>query len=368
MIDISCDIPPVTTSYILLAVVQSIQIKGTYKSCGNSNHIKLVVSTISKSNTSLGKLLDGVVLDIHNIHVGSVKLLVVVVLKTRTLDAKVMRHLDRSQEIPLSGVTNAGARLLEPEVVRLLVGFWVEEVVLVQGDPVAEATVGPDLFVEGVSLLGGVVECVLLVPVVVEPGEAGLTELEKLGVPLLLALLLFDGELSSTHGDSQVGSSLEDLDFAGDRTPGLGYLHPRSSGADDGAALVLDVDFIVGPEGRVMNDALELVHTGPVGDIALGGEAGSKDEVLCLCGAAIFGLDAPPTGVCVKLCADDDGVEGAVLLDIEDLVDVIKVCAELIVGGIVARPVPSLPSLWEAELVLWDFRIHTCSGIAVPAP
>jgi hypothetical protein len=66
--------------------------------------------------------------------------------------------------------------------------------------------------------------------------------------------------------------------------------------------------------------------------------------------------------------ANHDRVKGAVLLDANNLVDVVKVLAQVLVGRIVAGPVPRLPNLGPGELILGNLGVDASSGVAVPSP
>jgi hypothetical protein len=246
--------------------------KNTYKAGSNGDHIELVVGSVLEQDASLGELLDGVALDVDEVDVLTVELFVVVVLEARALDSPVVRPLvDKGREqVALLGVADARAHLLGPELVRLLVGLGVEEGVLVAGDPEAEAALGPEPLVRGPALLGSVVKGVLLHPVVREAGEGRLAQLEELRVQLLVVRLVLLGEVLAAHGERKVGGPLEDGDGARLGRPGLDDLDTRGTGADDGAALAGDLDLLVGPEGGVVEDTLELVHALPSGDEPVG--------------------------------------------------------------------------------------------------
>jgi hypothetical protein len=61
-------------------------------------------------------------------------------------------------------------------------------------------------------------------------------------------------------------------------------------------------------------------------------------------------------------------VKGTILLDLYNLVDMIKVVSEILVSRIVARPIPSIVDLRPRELILRNFGVDRCTGVAVPAP
>lgn len=138
----------------------------------------------------------------------------------------------------------------------------------------------------------------------------------------------------------------------------------------------------------MVHDAFELVHTGPRRDITLGGlnassvdvqsttltfgpmtyKSGSEDEELGLGRAIICSLDIPFPLLRIELGFNHDGVESAVLLDTNYLVDVIEVITQVLVVRVVVRPVPRVVYLGPGELVLRDLGIDTGAGIAVPSP
>jgi hypothetical protein len=66
----------------------------------------------------------------------------------------------------------------------------------------------------------------------------------------------------------------------------------------------------------VVHLALERVQALPVGEVALGGETDGVDEVFCVCGATVLGLDVPLVCFEVELSADDSRVESGVFLDL----------------------------------------------------
>lgn len=229
-----------------------------------------MVSSVLEGDPGLGKLLDRVALDVNQVHRFPVELLVIGIFQTRPLGTKVVRHLPRRKQLPQLGVANTITCLFDPEIVRLFVGLGIDQVILVQGDPIAEAAILPDALVEGLAFLRSVVKGVALAPVVHEACKSGLAVPEQLRVVGLDALLLLGGEVALAHRQGEVRSSLEDLEVAGHGAPGLRNLHTRGAGADNGTALVFHVDFFLGPERRVVDDALELVHAGPWGNITLG--------------------------------------------------------------------------------------------------
>lgn len=219
-----------TTSDNILSTLASLlprTLRVTYKTRRNSNDIEFMMRPVLKRNTRLGKLLDRIVLDINNIHILPVELLVVIILQARSLDAKVMRHVfyRRRKKIPLLRVTDPVACLFRPELVRLLIRLGIEQVVLVHSNPVPKTAILPDLLIQSLTVLGRIIKGVLLVPVVVETRKAIFAVAEQLGVELLGLVLLLGGGVLATHGDGEVGGSLEDLEMSSLGTPGLRDLH-----------------------------------------------------------------------------------------------------------------------------------------------
>jgi hypothetical protein len=218
------------------------------EAAGDADDVEGVVRPVRQIDPGLVEADDGVVLDVDHVYVGPVELLEVAVLETGPLDAPVVRHGERRQDVPRLRVTDARSLLLGPEIICLLVGLFVKEVVLIVAQPVAEASILPQLFVERLSFGWGVIERVLLGEGVQKASKAVFAEAEQFGVPLLGRLLLLDGEISLAHGDGQIRSPLEDLEVAGLWAPGLSQLNSRCTGSDDGALLALDRDFLVRPK------------------------------------------------------------------------------------------------------------------------
>jgi hypothetical protein len=90
--------------------------------------------------------------------------------------------------------------------------------------------------------------------------------------------------------------------------------------------------------------------------------------MLALRQTSIFCFDMPLSFGHIKLRANNDRLERAVLLDIQDFVNMIKVSSQLFVIGIIGRPCPVLVDLWPGKLILRHLRINTCSWISVPSP
>lgn len=70
----------------------------------------------------------------------------------------------------------------------------------------------------------------------------------------------------------------------------------------------------------------------------------------------------------VELSIHHDAAESGVLGHVEDLVDMVKVCAQLSEVGVVCRPRPVLVNLGNREFVLGDLGVDACARVAVPSP
>jgi hypothetical protein len=97
-------------------------------------------------------------------------------------------------------------------------------------------------------------------------------------------------------------------------------------------------------------------------------KSSSDDEILCLCNTSVFSLYMPLSFRRFELRTGHDRFERAILLDIENLVDMVKVSSEFLIIRIVGSPCPIFVHLWPRELILRHFRINSGSGIAIPAP
>ena len=124
----------------------------------NADNVEVMVRAILQIDARFIEADDAIVLDVNDIDVGSVELLKVCILQTRSLDAPVVRHCERCKYILLLRVIETRSLLFGPEIVCLLVGLLVKQVVLVVAQPVAEASILPKLFVELLSFFWSVVK------------------------------------------------------------------------------------------------------------------------------------------------------------------------------------------------------------------
>lgn len=97
-------------------------------------------------------------------------------------------------------------------------------------------------------------------------------------------------------------------------------------------------------------------------------KSGAQDKVFGFGYTTILGANEPTATFCVELGTNNDSVERTVLLDIEDFINMVEICSELCIVGVVCGPVPVLPHLRETELVLGNFGVNSCSWITVPSP
>lgn len=111
------------------------------KSCRNANHVELMDSAIFQFDTFLSKSHNRVILDINQLNIWTIELLVVCVLKARTLDAKGVWRLQRRQQVSRLRVAYTVSNISCPEIVSFSVGLGVIEVVFVIPKPEAETTV-----------------------------------------------------------------------------------------------------------------------------------------------------------------------------------------------------------------------------------
>lgn len=97
-------------------------------------------------------------------------------------------------------------------------------------------------------------------------------------------------------------------------------------------------------------------------------KSSAQDEILCFRGTTILSSNGPLASSSIKLSTDDNGIERAVLLDVENLVDVIKIISQILVRRVVGLPIPRLPHFGPRELVLRHFRVDPGARVAVPTP
>lgn len=97
-------------------------------------------------------------------------------------------------------------------------------------------------------------------------------------------------------------------------------------------------------------------------------ETSRDDEMLAFAQSPVFCFDMPFALSNIELCTNNNSLEGAILLDVEDFVDVIKISSQLLVVWIIGGPCPVLVYFWPRELILRYLRVNSRSRIAVPSP
>jgi hypothetical protein len=97
-------------------------------------------------------------------------------------------------------------------------------------------------------------------------------------------------------------------------------------------------------------------------------KSSGDNEILCLCHTTVFGLDVPLPFRRFELRTSHNCFERTILLDIENLVHMVKVSSKLLIIRVVGSPCPIFVDLWPRELILRYLRVNSGSGIAIPAP
>jgi hypothetical protein len=342
---------------------------GDVEPCRDANHVKLVHSAIFQLDAGFCESDNWIVLDIDNLDIGPIELFVVVVFQAGTFHTERVRWVKRGQNVSLFRIVDSSPDFLGPEVVHFSVGLGVKEIVLVVTKPIPKAPVLPQLLQKCLPLFWRVFKCIQFGKRVQKAAKALLPELEELGIPILGLLLLFNGERSLAHRHSQIGGALKHLYCAGFGAPVLSDLHARGACSNDSAAFPFDVHAFIGPERGMVDDALERIDPREViRDVAFGGKPSSNDEILGLSRPPVLSLDVSPVFLFVELGTNNHAVEGAVLFDLQDLVDVVEVFPQLLVVGIIGIPGPVFPRLRDRELVFGDLGIDTSAGVTVPTP
>lgn len=277
-----------------------------------------------------------------------------------------MRPFFGTQDFALLGVTDTFSDLPLPELVCVLVCLPIAVEVVEGLQPEVETTTSPELLPQLLTILARDRHGITLIKVVVEATKGLLALLKDLGVDVFEGLLCAGFELLLSHGKSKVRSADEDRETVYDGADLLADLDTRSTGADDSHLLASAVDGLV-PLASVNDLTLELLHAWDLGDVDLGSEAEAEDNVLS-CDLACLLLtwasgDGPQLGTVVPVRAADTVVEAAVLAEIELVIEVVEVLAELFVVGIFAREVPRLPNLGEGEAVEGYLAVDPCARV-----
>jgi len=115
-----------------------------------------------------------------------------------------------------------------------------------------------------------------------------------------------------------------------------------------------------------MNNALELFHPLEIRHIPLRCKPRRNNKKSALRNPSIFSLNMPFPFLSIELRANDDRFKRALFAEIQHLITMVKVGAELLVVWVVGRPIPVFVYFRPTEFVLWDFRVDACAGVAVP--
>lgn len=100
----------------------------------------------------------------------------------------------------------------------------------------------PKLVIESLTLFRRIIKSIPLVHTIEEATKTLLSVLVQAMVPVLTTVLLFGRETASTNGYCEVGRALEDLQLAYHGANFLRDLHARSARANDGYALILQIN------------------------------------------------------------------------------------------------------------------------------
>lgn len=257
---------------------------------------------------------------------------------------------------------------------------------LVGAQPEVESTLLPQLLIEPLPLLGGVVERIPVGKVHGEARERGKAVVVQCRIILLVRFLFLHCQLFLSHGKTQVRCALEHRYRLRRLRRLLCDLDARGPRPNDCHALAGNIDAFIWPERRVMHFSLELLEPRPVWEVPLGSKTGATNEELCARNSAILSLDDPSRRGLVKVRVHNLGPEEDILLDIELFLDELEVLSELRVVWILLCPGPVLlkkishyllahrehssylPELFDAQLIHRDHGIDSCAWVAVPMP
>lgn len=81
-------------------------------------------------------------------------------------------------------------------------------------------------------------------------------------------------------------------------------------------------------------------------------ESGTKNNESSLAGAAVGCVHNPLANLLVEGRSHYHGMEGAVFLDIHNLIDMVKVSSDFLVIWVIRRPVPRIVYFGPGELIL----------------
>lgn len=258
---------------------------------------------VGRADAARGEGLDGRGADVDKRHVRLVEELVVALLQRDALAPKGEGRGGGREEVAHARVADARARFVAPKGVGLVVRRLVEEHVVVRADPEPEVALLPQLLVLRAAGRGRVRKRAAVKEAKVEAAEArrpapvqgrvGLFGVGLLAGTTATVFAVVQAVVDLAHGEGEGGRALEDDQLAGDGGERLGDLDGRRARPDQGDPFPAHVGLLVGPVGRVEEGALERIEAGPVGDVALGGEARVEQKVPGLEAAPLLRVDGP---------------------------------------------------------------------------
>ena len=217
---------------------------------GEHDGVEVAVVAGFEADAGFGDGVDGVFLDGDDVNVVVVEAFVVVLFERGPLRAPGVWWFRGCEEFFFALVFDAGPDEVAPEVVGFEVGLFVVEHVAVGVEPVAETALRDQQVMIGLApLLRRVIEGLARQEVVIETGEGvvafgeGFIELAA----LLKELVGIGLERVLVHGAAEVGSALVDGELFAVWRSFLDRLNAAGASADDGDALVFEVEAFLGP-------------------------------------------------------------------------------------------------------------------------
>lgn len=227
---------------------------------GQNDDIYLYDTTVACLNTLLSNTDDWIGINVNDVDMVHGHHFVEVLLQAGSLCAPWMWwHLWR-KELLLLWVWDSLANSISPELICLVIGFLIEEHIVVCRKPVLEATVlDHELVVELLSLLRRIIPSRFVQEVVCEAGECGVGFRLLLFVPatLLLLLLFLRIKLLLIHWQAEVWRSLVQSVVACLRRRRLRGLNTGCSGTDLCHTFALEIHVVLRPLGGMVDRALE---------------------------------------------------------------------------------------------------------------
>ena len=174
----------------------------------------------------------------------------------------------------------------------------------------------PQLLEECLTFLFRIVKSVFLSKIITKTSKGRHPVSVQLCTSCLVLILLFFRELALSHRQAKIGCSLEHSHRRCILRRLLCDLNTSRASSNNSNLLALSRHSTLRPERGVVHLALERVQALPVREVALCGEADGIDEVLCVSGATVLGLDVPLVCLEVELSTYDARVESRVFLDL----------------------------------------------------